>query len=525
MTESILPVKIFGRYPSIVELPNLVEIQTGAWTEFLAKDVPQANRESVGMQRLLSEIFPIYSYDKTMCLEYVGYELGRPRYTIDECRKLRLTFGHPLKVRLRLIKPEPIEEEVYLGEIPIMIGGGEFIVNGSERVIVSQLHRSPGVDFSYEQASASDTRKLHSCWIIPERGSWVELNVTKKEILTVRIDQSGKFSAITLLRALDERLSTDRDLLREFYQTKVVKKTPSKTENAFAKQITDKIAVGDVIVLKTGEVLVPSGEIISESVALEIAASGLAEVEVLASNVDDLDLLIINSMREDPTKSYEEALLKIYSRLRPGNPVQLEKARELFHEKFFDEQRYRLGRVGRFRLNRKFSQLIHEDTQVLQAEDIINSVKYLLGLRRRRNRRHRQPRQPARPHHRRASRGGVPQGPAQATPHRPGAHEPGEPRDGLPAHPDQLEDLLERCRLLLRAQRAVAGRRPGQSALPTDPRASPVGPRSGWSEPQARRLRRARRALVSLRSPVSDRDPRGVEHRPDLEPGPLLEAR
>ena len=382
MTESMLPVKTFGCYPSIVELPNLVEIQTGAWSEFLAKDVPQANRESVGMQRLLSEIFPIYSYDKTMCLEYVGYELGRPRYTIDECRKLRLTFGYPLKVRLRLIKPEPIEEEVYLGEIPIMIGGGEFIVNGSERVIVSQLHRSPGVDFSYEQASASDTRKLHSCWIIPERGSWVELNVTKKEILTVRIDQSGKFSAITLLRALDERLSTDRDLLREFYTTKVVKKTPSKTENAFAKQITDRIAVGDVVVLKTGEVLVPSGEIISESVALEIAASGLAEVEILAGNVDSLDLLIVNAMREDPTNSYEEALLKIYSRLRPGNPVQLEKARELFHEKFFDEQRYRLGRVGRFRLNRKFNQTIPEFTQVLQPEDIINSVKYLLGLRR-----------------------------------------------------------------------------------------------------------------------------------------------
>jgi len=381
MTESILPVKTFGRYPSIVELPNLVEIQTEAWNEFLAKDVPQANREDLGLQRLLTEIFPIYSYDKTMCLEYVGYELGRPRYTIDECRKLRLTFGYPLKVRLRLIKPEPIEEEVYLGEIPIMIGGGEFIVNGSERVIVSQLHRSPGVDFSYEQASSSDTRKLHSCWIIPERGSWVELNVTKKELLTVRIDQSGKFSAITLLRALDERLSTDRDLLREFYQTKVVKKTPSKTENAFAKQITDKIAVGDVVVLKTGEVLVPSGEIISETVAQEIAASGLAEVEVLAGEVDDLDLLIVNSMREDPTKSYEEALLKIYSRLRPGNPVQLEKARELFHEKFFDEQRYRLGRVGRFRLNRKFDQDIPEDTQVLQPEDIINSVKYLLGLR------------------------------------------------------------------------------------------------------------------------------------------------
>ncbi len=381
MTESTLPVKTFGRYPSIVELPNLVEIQTEAWRAFLAKDVPQANRESFGLQRLLQEIFPIYSYDKTMCLEYVGYELGRPRYAIDECRKLRLTFGYPFKVRLRLIKPEPVEEEVYLGEIPIMIGGGEFIVNGSERVIVSQLHRSPGVDFSYDQASASDTRRLHSCWIIPERGSWVELNVTKKDLLTVRIDQSGKFSAITLLRALDESMGTDRDILRTFYKTKVVKKTPSKTENAFAKAITDKISVGDVVVLKTGEVLVPSGEIISEAVAHEIAAGGLSEVEILDGNVEDIDMLIVNSMREDPTKSYEEALLKIYSRLRPGNPVQLEKARELFHEKFFDEQRYRLGRVGRFRLNRKFSQDIPEDTQVLQPEDIINSVKYLLGLR------------------------------------------------------------------------------------------------------------------------------------------------
>jgi len=381
MTESTLPVKTFGRYPSIVELPDLVEIQTRAWTAFLAKDVPQANREEAGLEALLSEIFPIYSYDKTMCLEYVGYELGRPRYAIDECRKLRLTFGYPFKVRLRLIKTEPIEEEVYLGEIPIMIGGGEFIINGSERVIVSQLHRSPGVDFSYDQASAADNRKLHSCWIIPERGSWVELNVTKKDTLAVRIDQSGKFSAITLLRALNESLGTDRDLLRNFYDTKLVKKTRTKTENAYAKSITDRIAVGDIVVLKTGEVLVPSGEIITEAAAQEIAASDLAEVEVVAGEIDDVDPLIINSLREDPTKSHEEALLKIYSRLRPGNPVQLEKARELFHEKFFDAQRYRLGRVGRFRLNRKFAQDIPEEIQVLQPADILNSIKYLIGLR------------------------------------------------------------------------------------------------------------------------------------------------
>ena len=385
MTATTVPVKTsvktFGRYPAILDLPNLVETQTRAWTEFIARDVPQANRPEFGLQKLLGEIFPIYSYDKTLCLEYVGYELGRPRYTIDECRKLRLTYGYPFKVRLRLIKTEAVEEEVYLGEIPIMIGGGEFIVNGSERVIVSQLHRSPGVDFSYDQASASDTRRLHSCWIIPERGSWVELNVTKKDALQVRIDQSGKFSAITLLRALDESLGSDRDILRHFYKTKRVKKTKSQTEKAFAKLITDKVAVGDIVVLKTGEVLVPSGEIIPETAALEIAASDLSEVEIIAGDVEDIDLLIVNSMHEDPTKSHEEALLKIYGRLRPGNPVQLEKARDLFHEKFFDAQRYRLGRVGRFRLNRKFNQDIPEDTQVLKPQDIIGSIRYLIGLR------------------------------------------------------------------------------------------------------------------------------------------------
>ena len=379
MTATQESVRLFGRYRHVTDVPDLTEIQRKAYNRFLMVEMPQGGRPARGLEELLREVFPIYSYDKTMCLEYVGYELGRPRYTIDECRKLRLTFGYPFKVRLRLVKPEPVEEEVYLGEIPIMIGGGEFIINGSERVIVSQLHRSPGVDFSVDTTNAD--RKLHSCWIIPERGSWIELNVTKKEILTVRIDQSGKFSAVTLLRALDEDLSTDQDLLRHFYQTKVVKKGKRQTENSFAKAITGKIAVGDIVVLKTGEVLVASATPISEAAAIEIAAGDLAEVEIVEADPQDLDMLIINSLHEDPCKSHSEALLKIYSRLRPGNPPQLEKARELFHEKFFDPQRYRLGRVGRFRLNRKYGQLIPEDTQVLQPDDIINSIKYLISLR------------------------------------------------------------------------------------------------------------------------------------------------
>jgi DNA-directed RNA polymerase subunit beta len=379
MNKQTTQVRGFGRYPEIIDVPNLVEIQTKAYHDFLQVDVAQANRGNQGLEALLREVFPIYSYDKTMCLEYVGYELSKPRYTIEECRQLRLTYGFPFKVRLRLIKPEPIEEEVYLGEIPIMIGGGEFIINGSERVIVSQLHRSPGVDFSVDQSSAD--KKLHTCWIIPERGSWVELNVTKKDVLTVRIDQSGKFSAVTLLRALDENLSTDQDVLRAFYPTKVVKKQKAQTQAAFAKAITDKIAVGDIVMLKTGEILVHSGLPIPETTAMEIAASDLAEVEVIDAAPEDLDMLIINTLNEDPTKSHDEALLKIYARLRPGNPPQLDKARELFHEKFFDPQRYRLGRVGRFRLNRKFGQTIPEDVQTLKPEDIVNSIKYLVGLR------------------------------------------------------------------------------------------------------------------------------------------------
>ena len=153
------------------------------------------------------EKMPIESYDKTLTLEYIKYELGKPRYDPDECRQLRLTYGRPFRVWLRLNKEQPVEEEVYLGDMPIMIGGGEFIINGAERVVVSQLHRSPGVDFVVE-TEAGD-RKLHGCRIIPERGSWIEINVTKKDTLGVRIDQSGKFSAMTLLRAMDPAYSTD----------------------------------------------------------------------------------------------------------------------------------------------------------------------------------------------------------------------------------------------------------------------------------------------------------------------------
>ena len=156
----------YGQFQSVAEIPDLVEMQTISYEEFLQPDVLSNKRKNLGLEALLREVFPIYSYDKTLCLEYVSYELGRPRYTPEECRKLRMTFGYPFKIRVRLVKPEPVEEEIYLGEIPVMIGGGEFIINGSERVTVCQMHRSPGVDFSVE-VHTGDKKRLHSCWIIP----------------------------------------------------------------------------------------------------------------------------------------------------------------------------------------------------------------------------------------------------------------------------------------------------------------------------------------------------------------------
>jgi DNA-directed RNA polymerase subunit beta len=342
----------------------------------LQYDVPPQKRTDQGIEGVLREIFPIESYDKTLRLEYIRYELGKPRYTPEECRQLRLTYGKPFRVWLRLNKGQPIEEEVYLGDIPIMLGGGEFIINGAERVVVSQLHRSPGVDFVMDQDGTSD-RKLPSCRIIPERGSWIEVNCTKKETLSIRIDQSGKFSAMTLLRAMSPKYGSDADLIRSFYPSTVEKISDGRS----AVKIEGKIAVDDVCYPtgsdRAGEIIVEAGHKILKNTAEIICTAGVSKVEVIASPKVPL---VFNSLAEDTTSSHEEALLRIYQRLRPGNPPQLEKAKTLFNEKFFDVNRYRLGRVGRFRLNRKLKQEVTEKEMTLRPEDMIAAIKYLIGL-------------------------------------------------------------------------------------------------------------------------------------------------
>ena len=362
-------VRDFSKRGDAMAIPNLIKVQLESYQRFLQKDVDPTKRKNEGLETLLREVFPIESYDANLRLEYISYSLAEARYTPDECRALRLTYGMPFRIQVRLIRKdrdEVPEESIYVGEIPIMIGGGEFIINGAERCIVNQLHRSPGVDFLVDVQEGD--RPLHGCRVIPERGSWIECSVTKKDSIATRIDQSSKIPATTFLRALDAKYSTTEAIIREFYVV----------ENIKLKDLqATYYAVQPIIDTESGEEIVKAAAQLGENLA-KIQASSLTKVAVVTKVSDPL---ILNTLAEDTALSHEDALIKIYQRLRPGNPPQVEKARTLFQEKFYDENRYRLGRVGRFRINRKFEQNVPETEMTLRSEDLVNSLKYMFQLR------------------------------------------------------------------------------------------------------------------------------------------------
>ncbi|MDY7011345.1 MAG: DNA-directed RNA polymerase subunit beta [Planctomycetota bacterium] len=359
----------FSKVGDSAPIPNLIDIQKVSYDRFLQAGMSPAKRVNEGLEALLREIFPIVSYDGQMQLDYLDYNLSEPRYNAQECRDLKLTYGMPFRIRCRLTRKDAkavLEESIYVGEIPIMIGGGEFIINGAERVIVSQLHRSPGVDFTVEMQESD--RPLHGARIIPERGSWIELAVTKKDALSIWIDQSSKIPATTFLRAMDEQYGTKAAIIREFYPTKKVSTDRLRPHTHIVEPIIDP---------ETGEELIPTGGQIGEALS-KIVSSKIKQVEV----VEDVgDPLVINTLAEDAADDYESALLRIYMRLRPGNPPQVDKAKTLFAEKFYDENRYRLGKVGRFRINRKFKQNVPESVMTLRVEDLVNTLKYIIRLR------------------------------------------------------------------------------------------------------------------------------------------------
>src|SRR4051794_23089811 len=304
----------FSKRGDALPIPNLIDVQIESYQRFLQKEVPADKRKDEGLEALLREDFPIESYDGNLRLEYVSYDLSEARYTMDECRALRLTYGMPFRIHVRFVrkdKDEVVEDSIYLGEIPIMIGGGEFIINGAERVIVNQLHRSSGVDFLVEVQEGD--RPLHGCRVIPERGSWIECSVTKKDALAIRIDQSSKIPATTFLRALDKKYSTTDAIIKEFYSVEKVKVGELQSGYYAASPIIDA---------ETGEELVKAAAQIGEALN-KIQASSLKHVEAVTKVADPL---ILHTLADDNATSHEDALMRIYARLRPGNPPPLEKA-------------------------------------------------------------------------------------------------------------------------------------------------------------------------------------------------------
>ena len=362
----------FSKIGMKLDIPDLTLIQRQSYEEFLQADVPMHQRQHVGLQAVVEEIFPIENERRDIRLQYVGYTLGKPRYTPEECRQLRLTYGYPFHIRARLHRGEEvIEEDVYLGEMPIMLGGGEFIINGAERVIVMQLHRSPGCDFSVETVG---DRNFYSCRIIPERGSWIEMEVSRHDVLTCRLDQSGKIAATTVLRAMSEDYSTDADILKLFYETERLQFTAGTA----AAKLRERISA-ETVVLQEGEVtLVRAGETITDEVAVQLAQAGLKSVSVIQ---DAPDMLVVNTVLEDRTRDHRAAVKELYARLRPGTPFNFEKAKEMLWEKFYDPNRYRLGEVGRFRVNRKFGQNVPIEHQTLRPEDFLEAMRYMMKLR------------------------------------------------------------------------------------------------------------------------------------------------
>ncbi|MFH0910585.1 MAG: DNA-directed RNA polymerase subunit beta, partial [Planctomycetota bacterium] len=365
-----MEVRYYGKTHPALNLSDLTETQREFYSQFLQADTPPRERAYDGLEAVLRETFPIESYDGKVSLEYLGYELGAPRHTPGQCRQLGLTYALPLKIKVRLNRTEPVEEWVYLGEVPLMIGGGEFVINGAERVIVTQIQRSPGVDFAVEIHSSG--KRLHTCRIIPERGSWIQVEVTSKDQLAVRIDRSTKMMATTFLRALSPQYGSAADILRAFYDTEREKLTPST-----AAKLAGAVAVSEVVNAETGEVVLESGTCLTDFVIENLLSLGVNHLELIRKVSD---ALILNTLAGDETHNHEDAIKRVYARLRPGNPIQLQKARELLQERFFDEKRYNFGAIGRFRLNRKFG--IREDrSPTLQPEDFLNICLYILKLR------------------------------------------------------------------------------------------------------------------------------------------------
>ncbi len=349
----------FGKLVEVIDPPNLIEIQTASYKEFLQIDVPPSSRKGIGLQAVFKEVFPIESYDGRYVLDFVKYEFVMPKTDAYETLREGQTYAGTLHVTFRLKDGEEVrEEDVYMGEIPLMTAPGSFVINGAERVIVSQLHRSPGICF--EQSVHSSGSMLYSFRIIPDRGSWVEVQFDSSDLLWIYLDRRHrrrKFLATTFLRALG--YSADEDLLSLFYSFRKLK----LSETVDADKLSTLVFREDVIDIESQTVLARKYEPLSENVLSQMKAAGFKDAEIVDVSWDNG--VMLKSVKEDPTHSMDDALKDIYMRLRPGDPATVSNARQLLKRLFFDARRYDLGRVGRYKINQKLDAEMREARAVV----------------------------------------------------------------------------------------------------------------------------------------------------------------
>jgi len=432
--------KNFGKIQKIIDIPNLIQMQKESYENFLQRDVPPEARSNKGLQEVFDSVFPIEDFSGTASLEFVQYSFGDVKYDVEECLARGMTYEAPLKIVVRLVVYDVDkesdhrsirdikEQEIYFGTLPIMTENGTFIVNGTERVIVSQLHRSPGIFFDHDRGKSHSSGKiLYSARIIPLRGSWLDLEFDPKDILYVRIDRRRKLPVTVLLKALGY---SSEELLNYFYPTQkvvifdreragkaldpailvgsrapedivnpetgeVLVKKNRKLGKQTLKRLQDmgietlpvptteligQVLAHDVVDFKTGEIVAECNDTVTEDLLEDLAARQIGEIELLHLQGQDVSPSFRNTLLLDKVHSKEDAIIEIYRRLRPSNPPTLEVATEFFNNLFFNPDHYDLSEVGRLKLNLQLGLDVPIDHRTLRREDILEAVKHLIRL-------------------------------------------------------------------------------------------------------------------------------------------------
>jgi len=446
--------KSFSKISKVIDIPNLIDIQKHSFDKFLQANVPPEKREDTGLQGVFSDVFPIKDFNETSSLEFVSYHLEKPKYDVDECHQRGMTYSAPIKVVVRLVvwdKDEETgaqsirdvkEQEVYFGEIPLMTENGTFIINGTERVVVSQLHRSPGAFFDHDKGKSHSSGKLlYNARIIPYRGSWIDFEFDHKDILYVRIDRRRKLPATVLIRALGgvpdtskknplDFRGTTEEVLNYYYATEtifiegkdhyeksveldllpgqratrdiknpktgeiIVKKNRKFTRGAIKKleaakiktlpldkeELLTKVCAHDIVDESTGEILIECNEEVTDEKLEELRTRGIKEFKVLFIDGLNVGSFLRDTLNMDKIASPEEAIMEIYRRLRPGDPPTVETATNLFINLFFNSERYDLSKVGRLKLNFKFNIDEPLEHTVVTKRDVLEVIRYLLDL-------------------------------------------------------------------------------------------------------------------------------------------------